>query len=372
MRKFILILIGSSFLTASTFSDVFAEENSVSWWEKTRLSGNINTTYNYNFNNPPMGVGNAGRVFDVRHNDFDINRAEIEIENAPADWARFRLDLAVGEDISIVDGLKGGVIGTDEFGVQQAYVALTAPIGNGLTFTMGHFATLIGAEVIESAYNYNTSRSYLFGFAIPFTHTGLYATYPFNDVFSASLGVVNGWDTITDNNKAKTILWQFAFDPSETLSFSLQGTMGPDADASVGVNGNDSDWLALVDFVLNWQPIEKFTLQLNFDWANQQDFGSKSTDWWGAALLAHYDFNDLFGLTVRGEMFDDNAGFRFGGGTDHNLYEGTFTGHFYLTEGFEARLEFRHDQSDRDFFAKSDGTLRKFQDTVSAELLYKF
>jgi len=373
MRKLIFGLMGLSLLSLGVLATAQAEESSLSWWEKTSLSGNFNTSYNYNFNNPPLGVGNTGRVFDVRHNDFDFNRAELEIENSPADWATFRLDLAFGEDVAAVDGLKGGVIGVDEFGVQQAYVALTAPVGNGLTFTIGHFATLIGSEVIESAYNYNTSRSFLFGFAIPFTHTGFYMTYPFNDWFAASFGVVNGWDTVTDLNKGKTALWQLAFTPSETLSFSLQGTFGPDADASVGVAANDSDMLALVDFVLNWQPVEQFVLNLNFDWANQQDFGSKTADWWGAALIAHYDFsNEWFGLTFRGEMFDDNAGFRFGGGTNHNLFEGTLTGHFYMNDGFEGRLEFRHDHSDRAFFTKANGTTRKFQDTFSAEVLYKF
>ncbi len=372
MRKLVLGLVGLSLFSLGALSVAQAEDSSISWWEKTRLSGNFNTTYNYNFNNPPLGVGNAARVFDVRHNDFDINRAELEIENSPAEWAKFRMDIAFGEDVAIVDGLKGGVIGADEVGIQQAYVALTAPVGNGLTFTAGHFATLIGAEVIESAYNFNTSRSFLFGFAIPFTHTGVYASYDFNDWFSASLGVVNGWDTVTDLNKAKTALWQLGFTPSDTLSFSFQGTMGPDADASIGVVANDSDWLALVDFVLTWQPVEEFVFQINGDWANQQDAGSKTADWWGVALLANYDFNDLFGLTVRGEMFDDNSGFRFGGGTNHNLYEGTITAHFYMNDGFEARLEGRHDHSDRAFFVKANGTTRKYQDTVSAELLYKF
>ncbi len=371
MKKLILGLVGLSLCTLGAMPAAKADDSSLSWWEKTTLTGTFNTSYNYNFNNPNPSA-NTGRVFDVRHNDFDFNRAELEIENAPVDWAKFRLDLAFGEDVAAVDGLKGGVIGVDEFGIQQAYVALTAPLGNGLTFTLGHFATLIGAEVIESAYNYNTSRSFLFGFAIPFTHTGVLASYDFNDHFSAALGVVNGWDTITDANKAKTVLWQMAFTPSDTLNFSLQGTLGPDADASVGAIGNDGDWLALVDFVLNWQPLEELVFQLNFDWANQQDFGRAAADWWGIAALVHYDWTEFFGLTVRGEMFDDNAGFRFGGGADHNLFEGTVTAHFNMGQGFETRLEYRHDHSDRAFFAKANGTLRKFQDTVSAEVLYKF
>lgn len=371
MRKLIMSLVGLSLLTLGAFSTAQAED-SISWWEKTTLTGTFNSSYTYNFNNPPLGVGNAARVFDVPHNDFQFNRAELEIENAPADWAKFRLDLAFGEDVAAVDGLKGGMIGVDEFGVQQAYAALTAPAGNGVTFTIGHFATIIGAEVIESAYNYNTSRSFLFGFAIPFTHTGLLISYPFNDNVSGTIGVVNGWDLVGDVNKGKTFLGQLAFTPSDVLSFSVQGAFGADADAVTGAVGNDSDWLGLVDFVLTWQPIEEFVLQLNYDWANLQDAGGGLTDWQGGALIVHYDWNDWFGTTVRGEYFDDDSGFRIAGVPNSELYEGTATAHFYMNDGWEARLEFRHDQSDKALFSKADGTTRKYQDTASAEVLYKF
>ncbi len=42
----------------------------------------------------------------------------------------------------------------------------------------GKFVTPIGAEVIESQDNWNYTRSTLFGYAIPFYHTGLRATVP--------------------------------------------------------------------------------------------------------------------------------------------------------------------------------------------------
>ena len=43
-----------------------------------------------------------------------------------------------------------------------------------------------GFEVVEGpdGYNDNASRSFLFGFALPITHTGLRVTYPFSDAFS--------------------------------------------------------------------------------------------------------------------------------------------------------------------------------------------
>jgi hypothetical protein len=59
-------------------------------------------------------------------------------------------------------------------------------------------------------------------------------------------------------------------------------------------------------------------------------------------------------------------------GTDATVGDGTLTGHFYLGDGWETRLEARHDQADRAIYAKSDGTFRKYQDTVSAEVVYAF
>ncbi len=42
----------------------------------------------------------------------------------------------------------------------------------GLTLKGGKFVTLLGQKVIESPNNLNFSRGYLFGLAIPLTHTG--------------------------------------------------------------------------------------------------------------------------------------------------------------------------------------------------------
>ncbi len=363
-------ILVAAVIALSFSANVRAEEAGSSFLDKTKITGNFATSYNFNFNNPACGVGgcpgaNALRVFDTRHNNFDFNLAEIAIENSPVEWAKFRLDLNYGEDVAAVDSLKGGIIGVDEFGVQQAYAELTAPIGNGLVFRAGHFATPIGYEVIESAYNLNTSRSLLFGFAIPFTHTGLTATYAFNDKWSGTFGVVNGWDLIGDNNKAKSLLGQLIYKPVDSLTLSLQGTFGAEQAAS------DGNMRGLIDFVANWQINDQWLLGLNYDLGKEEGIGGNGfANWQGAALYVHYKPVDLFGLTLRGEFFDDDGSRT--GNTDLTYGEATLTGHFYLGDGWETRLEVRHDQADRALFTKSDGTGRKFQDTVSAEVVYAF
>ena len=54
-----------------------------------------------------------------------------------------------------------------------------ANAGTGLRFDVGKFVTSMGYELIEGydGYNTNYSRSLLFNYAIPLTHTGVKASY---------------------------------------------------------------------------------------------------------------------------------------------------------------------------------------------------
>ena len=55
----------------------------------------------------------------------------------------------------------------------------------------GKYATHMGYEVIGGydGYNDNFSRGFIFGYGIPFTHTGLKATYAFNSKIAAMVSI---------------------------------------------------------------------------------------------------------------------------------------------------------------------------------------
>ena len=78
----------------------------------------------------------------------------------------------------------------------QYYLTYTAPLGSGVSFEAGRFVTLLGAEIIPvyNNQNYNESRGLLFTLGEPLTHTGIRASYTFNDYVSATAGLNNGWD----------------------------------------------------------------------------------------------------------------------------------------------------------------------------------
>src|SRR4029078_12612325 len=82
----------------------------------------------------------------------------------------------------------------------QAYVALRAPLGNGLDIKLGVFDTIVGYETFDAGRNPNFTRSY--GYTIePTTHTGLLLTYQLNDMLGFSAGIANTFGP-TINQKA--------------------------------------------------------------------------------------------------------------------------------------------------------------------------
>jgi hypothetical protein len=161
----------------------------------TTISGYVDTSAQWNpgtgnANLPWYKFGGAGKA-----DGFNLNVVQLSIAKPldESEWAAgYKADLWFGPDAKILgtDSYIGLLNIASDFAIRQAYVALRAPVGNGLDFKMGVFDTIIGYESLESGNNPNYTRSY--GHSIePQTHTGLLATYRFNDMFSAAIGVAN-------------------------------------------------------------------------------------------------------------------------------------------------------------------------------------
>jgi len=339
----------------------------------------LDTSYGYNFNNPRSGT-NSLRIFDTDHNDFNIHLFQLAFKKTPttegglASLIGFGVKLDFGEDADII-GSSGLGDPDDEFDLQEAYIHVLAPVGNGLNIYAGKFVTLAGYELIESKDNPNFSRSFLFGFAIPFTHTGLRLNYGAGPV-GLTLGVNNGWDNVDDNNDGKTIESQVSLSLGNA-SFYVTGYFGPEQDEV------DSDWRELITVVGILTLMEKLTLvgEVDFGWeqgVTNADLGldDDSVSWWGVAGYLIYDINDIFRLALRGEYFDDSDGFRTG--TDQHLFEITPTLSIKpfcnkgMLDNLVLRFEYRFDHSNEDVFENDDSEFEDNQHTVATELLYYF
>lgn len=380
--------------------------------EDIKLSGFIDTTYNFNLNRPQKAATTAAtnnlRVFDTRDSNFDLTAIEFAFEKpAPeSGGVGFRADLLYGLTALVTDG--GGLafdgttdsagvgVGPDEFDLQQAYGEINIPINGGsllgdkINVRAGKYVTMSGAEVIESKDNWNISRSYAFGFSIPFTHTGVRSNWSlFDGKVSAALGVNNGWDLVQDTGNGKTVEMFLSTNLTDNLSLATANYIGPESQTDANTAAIQDDVRFLTSNVLTWKtPVEKLTLMGNVDFGNQRNVrtitaGSsipklESGQWHSYNLYAKYDLNDKMYLAYRGELFYDDDSFRTFGTTTprgiRRLWGHTFTLDYRPYTNLITRLEYRTDKADGALYdvTAGAGSGESSQGTFATELIYLF
>jgi hypothetical protein len=336
----------------------------LNFFRDVEVSGIVDGYYSYNFNHPENNF-NLGRNFDFRHNSFNLNLAKITFEkkNDVKDRLGFRLDVGFGPTMDWVhaaDPTGGEVVKH----IQQAYLSYVAPVGSGLTLDFGKFVTVHGAEVIETKDNFNYSRSLLFSYAIPYYHMGLRARYSFNDKVAMTGLLVNGWDNFTDNNGGKTLGVGVGLTITKRLSIVQNYMAGPEQPE------DDRKWRHLSDTTVSYLASDKLTLMGNFDYGKQTLSDGLSGHWKGFAAYLRYAFTNKLAFAPRFEVFDDHDGFRTG--LRQRLKEVTLTQELKLATNLLARVEFRRDFSDQEFFNKSFGRTVRSQNTLLVGFSYFF
>lgn len=339
------------------------------WYDEIAVDAFVSTAYVYNANRPATDL-NSFRVFDFNDNSLNLDVAELVLQIAaskPND-AGFRVDIAAGNSIPQVTHTQDQTAA--QFDLQQAFVSYIAPIGSGLRFDVGKYVTHLGYEVIEGydGYNDNYSRSILFGYAIPFTHTGVKASYTFSPQVGAMVEVVNGWDLMRDNNRSKSIGAQLALTPVAPLSVLLNWIGGPELPNNNHTKRNVFDLVAIL------KATKALTLGVNGDYGKEDGTslaspGSDAT-WKGIAGYATLAATDKFSVALRGETFHDDGGARLGVGKA-TLSEGTFTPAYKFTDHVLLRGEVRFDKANQPILAKRTGLSDK-QTTVAANLIFVY
>ena len=388
-----MALIGTGLLSLPAV--IQAEEKAtpvLTTLSETTLGGYVDTSAIWMF-----GTGNIlyGRSFDQGSNSapgqnkqdgFNLDVVSLTLDKPLTDggWsAGYHVQLMFGPDANALASTST-FNNTSDFAIKEAYVALRTPVGNGLDFKMGVWTELLGYEVMESGSNPNFSRS--FGFYLePIIHTGLLASYKFNDILSASAGVVNrGADSNAINARSGveslksytglitlTAPESFGFMKGATLNFGIldsgvsaatrtvaQGTMDPlnyyvgistptpISNLSVGIgydyraNGLfDHSYESAVDGYVMYQATEK----LKF--ANRLEYATGSAGAWGVTP----------------------------GPTQHNvsLLGETFTADYSLWANTITRAELRWDHSLTGQGMFGDGT-EKNAVSLALNVIYKF
>jgi hypothetical protein len=404
----------------TTLSPVFLgeEDGSMlsSFLRGTEFGGYVQAAYTHNFRRNQVfpvglagGLENTGRVFDTRHGEFMLNSVLFDI-NRPTSKENligFQVTPLIGDDARVINAvgvaIGGGgadIFGADDFTLINANVRARVPddiaLLGGTEFILGRFVTTTGAEVIPATDNDFYSRSLLFGFAIPLTHTGVLAVTPWvkhddgNPIISTELGWVNGWDVIHDNNNGGTLMTGVVLtpDPEGWFSLGVRGLWGPEQPLT-GAPGPNSNYRTLLDVVAMLKMpsalteeegmgfLSGFKLLLNFDWAGEEGAGPTGgyANWYGFGGIVRFDFDPLgngtnnWFVAYRGEYFDDDDGVRFGTGVRTDVWQMSWALGYYPLPSLLLRGEFRYDKAPLALF--SDAT-KSYQTTLAFDAIVSF
>jgi len=343
-------------------------EPAAAWYDALSVNGFASVAYSFNANNPPEET-NQLRVFDTDDGTNNVDVIELVVQKTASEpgQAGFRVDLTAGSSVPAAAASAGLFRDADgnaeDFDLQQAFVSYVGDVGRGLRLDVGKFVTHMGFELIEGydGYNDHYSRSILFGYAIPFTHTGAKVSYPFSDKLSGMLMVANGWDNVKDNNSGKTIGAQLAAVIGPANAW-LNYVGGPE---QAGENGN---FRHVVDAIVTVAPVDPITLGFNADlgWEKDAVMAGQSAMWMGTALYAKWQATEAASLALRGEVFKDRDGVRTGAA--QTLFETTLSPAIKLGDNIVLRGDLRYDRSNQESFMTSDGTARQ-QFTVALNAL---
>lgn len=348
---------------------VAAEAPKPKWYDELTLNAFVTAGYLFNLNNPDSKK-NGLRVFDAEHNSFTLGTVEVVLQkavSAPGD-AGFRADFDLGGLIAGRAASTGEVPG--QFGLRQGFISWIAPVGSGLRLDVGKFITMAGFEYIETFDNPNdnASRSLLFDYAIPFTHTGVQATYVFSPVVKAVVHLVNGWDNAISLTKGKTVCGQLNVTPNDATSLYLNYCGGSEL---VGAGAAaTTEARHLVDFNGTVKVTPAITLGLNGDFGLQTVTGGDAAKWYGVAVYAKAESEKGYGVAVRGELFKDDGGTRLG--AKGQVLEVTVTPYYKVNSHFTVRAEARLDASSDLPFEKSGGGTSDLQPTLALNTLFTY
>jgi Putative beta-barrel porin-2, OmpL-like. bbp2 len=325
----------------------------------TVLSGYVDTSAQWNFgtgnaNTPPYAFGGPGKA-----DGFNLNVVKLTIEkpmDAKDEWgAGYKVDLIFGPDANALATQSTGIAA--DFGVKQAYVALHAPVGNGLDFKIGVWDTIMGYEVTESINNPNFTRSY--GYTIePPTHTGIQAAYQFCEALSAVVAVVDTFGPKI-NERAfparaesyKTYMGSVTLTAPKSWGFlsgaALTGVVmnGFNSGASGGNGADQTSWY--IGGTLN-TPLKGFKVGASYDYAGVSTQPLSSANYANAmAVYASYQATEKLSLHARAEYASSDA--LTAAGTPllgaRKVFATTATLQYDLWKNVLSRVEFRWDHA---------------------------
>ena len=356
-----------------------------------KLSGYVDTGYSYNFTGASDGTSDVSGRFGsdtAAKGDFNLYAVKLALEKSLTSencaQAGFRTDVMIGEDANyLINRGNNTTVGTfsnnnqdsNALFLEQAYVSIRAPVGNGWDFKVGKFVSILGYEVIERPANMNVTYGLLWQ-QMPLFYTGVLSSYKFDDYLDAKLGVVNG--SQTDNNTSTSLggdgcavlaalnvtapggnaNWSNNFQYSSNNDSNTSQFPSSASSTSTGIeNGASGTGYALIyNSWGNWAPkfandklLLAFNALLGTASTNNGNPSQPGTTWYGAGAYAKYQCNDWFSFSGRGEYLGGNNFQKLQepntllANQGLSLWEATFTAGFNVIDNLLIRAEYRLD-----------------------------
>ncbi len=346
-----------------------AQDSATAEKPKPTITGSVDGYYRFNFQNAKdQGAINNLTSFTNSHNSFELGMASVKVDHSFGK-AGVVLDLGFGrraEEFSyndrtfFVDGNGDDVSSPNLLAaIKQAYVTF-AP-SDKVKFTLGKFGTHVGYELLDPQLNRNYSMSYMFSYG-PFFHTGLKMDVAATDNISFMIGIANPTDFSTASFEKKFFLGQFH---AATSDGKLSGYLN-----YVGGKNMAETSTSQFDLVLTGKVSDKFSIGYNGTTRSLKYDNSPKQSFWGSALYLNVDPTSTFGLTLRGELFDDKKG-----GTDGYVSTSVFAATLSANVkvgGLTIIPEFRIDSAKDPSFQKNNGDFVKGTGAFILAAVYSF
>jgi hypothetical protein len=316
-------------------------------WE---VGGFVDVNYIYNSNNPDNHVY-RGTSVQPRTGEFSLNHivAYIRRDATPGRFSPlFELAVQAGpaaDALVAYEPNPGGPNG--KYAGPEVWKHISrANIGfrtrSGFEMVGGLHLSPVGIGIHWSPYNWNYTVTWQLN-SVPYYLSGIKLAQTIKDRHQVQLWLTNGWQILSDNNKAPSVMLGYVFTASERFNIGEYLWIGPEQ-----ADMRPEAWRLFSDTQFTYNT-EKFGLGGLFDIGAdpRTDLPMKPWHMWmNGAVFTRWRVlgkQRTWDMALRPEFFWDRDGRIFG--VPQNLVSGAFTNNFRVFNNLLLRVEYRYDWS---------------------------
>lgn len=332
---------------AATGEEPLLGPEGVKAWE---VGGFIDTNYSYNSNQPDNHVY-RGTSVQPRTGEFSLSHIVAYLRRDPTPGrTSLRMELAVqagpaADALVAYDPNPGGANG--KYAGPEVWKHLSrANIGvrtrSGFEIVGGLQLSPVGIGLHWNPYNWNYTVTWQLN-SVPYYLQGIRLAQTIRERHQIQLWITNGWQILSDNNRAPSAMLGYVFAASPRFSLAEYVWVGPEQ-----ADMRPQAWRLFSDSQFTFDS-ERFGIAGLFDVGAdpRTDLPGRPWHMWmSAALFTRWHVlgeRHTWDMAARPEFFWDRDGRVFG--VPQTLVAGTYTNSFRVLTHLLLRLEYRYDWS---------------------------